>query len=580
MDAKQKNLAAWKIINNVSRPKCNNERIDISANELNQFFTMVVDSNISAGMDTDKMRIVNPPRPSINVQTNHSKFKFQNISPDSVILATKGLKASYSEDAFGLSAFLLKHIVDIIAPHLCTLMNTSMIHGEFPDVLKTSIVIPIYKKGNKNVPENYRPITLVTIFSKVFEAIVTNQLRDYFKLHKLLNTCQYGFRTGCSTIDAVERVVREILNNFEENKITSVTLLDLSKAFDSISHPLLIEKLKLYGVSDKVLNFIYTYLLNRKQAVKVNGNLSDYRVVNRGVPQGSIIGPLLFVIYINDLPNVMQVSPVLYADDTTLVMGHKNLETLIYDKDIEIGKMTNWFKENKLTINHDKTENILFSLNKNVTIHNKCNYIKLLGMYIDCGLTWSVHIDHLISKLTRGIYLLRRLRQCLSFKYLCITYHALLQSHIDYGVLLYGSSAGWKLVFKWQKKAVRAILGFPSWRSCRGCFASLKILTVPGTYVYQSVVYIKTHKNDFETGSDVHSYGTRNRDQLIPMKIRLTKTKNSYQYQGIKFFNLLPTKIKNYPIKKFKQELKTLLVKGEGYSLQEIEDYLKNLNLT
>ena len=501
-------------------------------------------------------------------------FELQKITPNCIILASKRLKTSYSEDAFGMSTYLIKHIVDIIVPYLVILMNRSRLHGIFPEILKRSVVIPIYKKGDKSLPANYRPITLVPIVSKIFEIIIVDQLNEFLNLNKIIHPCQYGFRPGYGTIDAIEKIVGEIIKNFEEKKITSVTLLDLSKAFDSVPHHLLVEKLKLYGIRGLSLNIIRTYLLNRRQAVMVNGRLSGYKTLNRGVPQGSIFGPILFVIFLNDLPKVMSVSPVLYADDTTLLMGNDNLDTLVASKNEELNTMIKWFYENDMTINIDKTESIYFSLKRDIIAKNKSNSIKYLGMYIDCSLNWKIHIQYLISKLSKSIYLIRKLRSSLSQKYICMAYHSLFHSQLNYGILFWGCSVESNLVFLWQKKAIRAILGLPFLNSCRGMFKKLKIMTVPCMFIYQCLIYINSHKDEFLTGAVVHSYSTRHNNNLITLKTRLTKTKMSYKSQGVKFYNLLPDSIKNTNTKKFKLMTKELLINCEGYNLKEIEKFI------
>jgi hypothetical protein len=505
-------------------------------------------------------------------------FSLSDISPASVILATKHLNSGRSEDIYGLSTYVVKHIIDIIAPSLCILFNASLMQGKFPSLLKNSVIIPIHKKGSKKDPANYRPISLVPIFSKIFEHIILVQLRDFCKRNDILNDCQYGFKKGSSTIDAILKLVDEIYGNFNLQKITSAVMLDLSKAFDSISHSKLIAKLNYYGIMGSELNLIRSYLFDRNQVVKTGKEISSVRCVNRGVPQGSLLGPFLFLLYMNDLPSALTSSPILYADDTSIVMSHTNLLNLQVNLKQELDKALNWFNANDLHLNPNKTEHIIFSLNKTITCMNQNKFVKYLGLCIDDSLTWNYHVDYITSKLAKTLYLIRRLSYSLSLPYLCMYYYASFQSHISYGILLWGCSNKTVEVFKWQKKAIRVILNVPYNASCRGLFKKLGFLTVPCLYIFHCVMYVKSHLYRFESVEQIHSYNTRNcKSKIIPNN-RLSKTQKTYKVYGLTFYNILKQDIRDLPLKKFKLTLKELLLQSEGYSISEIEEYIKKSN--
>jgi hypothetical protein len=488
------------------------------------------------------------------------------------VLAVKRLKNSNSTDVFEMSSHILKNIIDIIHIPLCDLINISMASGIFPSILKDSIVVPIYKSGNSEDPSNFRPITLVPSISKVIEYLLLDQLRLYF--NNFLNDAQFGFRPGIGVMDALDRMLNVIHENLELHKITSAYFLDLSKAFDSLSHSILLLKLRSYGVCDRELEFIRTYLVDRKQIVKVNGSYSKQLTTNIGVPQGSVLGPFLFIVYMNDFPYCIQASSVLYADDTTILMGHTNLNKLKHLMANEMDMASVWFKNNKLVLNEKKSTNILFSLSKEVINSSESNTVKLLGIHLDCDMSWNTHIDNLLKTLAKNLYLLRKLRQNLSFDCLKLSYFAFFHSHLTYGALFWGGSHRVSEIFILQKRAVRIIFGLGYRDSCRGYFKRLNMLTIHGIYIFHSILYIKSHLHWLKSASSIHCYNTRNRNLIVKPKTRLSKIDRSYLNQGITFFNLLPEDLKQLSYDTFRIKVKHLLTQIEGYSLAEIKNAL------
>ena len=202
-----------------------------------------------------------------------------------------------------------------------------MQEGTFPNCLKIAKVIPVFKKGQMQDASNYRPISLIPVIGKVFEYVIFNQVNEYFRCFDLFNRVQYGFSKGKSTVDAIRNLVDKILFIFESGGYVLSSFCDLSMAFDSIEHNILIDKLRFYGIQGKQLKFFESYLTDRKQIVYVNGEFSSVRNLSNGVPQGSILGPLLFLIAVNDLPNNIDIDTIMFADDTTLVTFDKDLKS-------------------------------------------------------------------------------------------------------------------------------------------------------------------------------------------------------------------------------------------------------------
>ena len=249
-----------------------------------------------------------------------------------------------------ISTSLLKQIIHVIADPLAHIFNQSLQQGVFPDLFKIAKVNPIFKKGDSHEISNYRPISLLPSISKVLEKIVYNRLFDFLNTHNILNSNQYGFRKNHSTDQALIQIYDKITNAMANKQHVIGIFLDLSKAFDTLDHNILLYKLEFYGIRGQALSWFKDYLIKRKQYVTFNGLNSDLLPVECGVPQGSILGPLLFLLYVNDLSNTSSLlSFVLFADDTNIFCSHTKLESLVNILNNELSKVSNWFKCNKLS---------------------------------------------------------------------------------------------------------------------------------------------------------------------------------------------------------------------------------------
>lgn len=335
----------------------------------------------------------------------------------------------------------LKHIINLI-------FQT----GELPVQFKTSVITPIHKVGNKSEISNYRPISLINNFGKIFEKCLKTRLNDHLRRHNIIDNMQFGFREGMSTSDAMYKVVSQIKVALENNEKCLAIFLDLARAFDTVPHNELMCVLESYGIRGNVSNLFHNYLFDRIQLVKIQNQISDTLKIKMGVPQGTVIGPLLFIIYINSLLSLkIEGSAISYADDTVLIFSDKTWDNVKNKATRGVNIVKNWLDCNKLSLNIKKTSFMAFSIINNsrpsfnaISITDSSETIKqvekvkYLGVIMDQYLKWDQHVLETAKKLRRFIYKFYQLRNILNTKQLNIVYKSLVESIINYGILVWG----------------------------------------------------------------------------------------------------------------------------------------------
>jgi hypothetical protein len=513
------------------------------ANKFNDFFSSIGSHQASkipqVGQNSFAQYLINPP---------NCVFNFRQTSPDDILKIISEFLPKTSCGHDNLSMKVLKRISYCLAYPISVIVNQSFHSGIFPDLMKCAKVIPLFKKEDASIFNNYRPISLLPALSKVFEKVVHKQLYDYFNQNKLFFNNQHGFRPLHSTESATLTFVDHILKLLDNDKFPISIFMDLSKAFDTLDHFTLLHKLSFYGINNVPLNWFKSYLSDRTQYVDYNGYQSQVKHLSVGVPQGSILGPLLFLIYVNDINNVSNFFHfLLYADDTTLT------STLCYNHSIlskesvdvinfELGKVFKWLCANRLSLNIEKTKYMTFALrkrNENVNLKLSINGINLqstdefnfLGTIITYNLSWKSHTSYICRKLSKVIGILRRFRNMLPTKVLLSIYQSMFMPHLYYSVLVWGHSPG--RIFHLQKKAIRAVFKVKYNAHTDVLFKQNKLLKLDDIYKLSALKFYHKYVNDnlpnsfvgmFDSSPIQHDYNTRERfRQQIPNKISTGK---------------------------------------------------------
>lgn len=470
----------WKVLNNIIRNEkskgypqyfMNNDKTIDNMNEVvNGFNDFFVNVGPKLAEEISKPQ---PEEGKENVEdylvSNSSSMFLNAVNEHEILDIVNNCKNKMSTDWNDIDMALIKKVIDAIVKPLTHIFNLSFGSGVFPSKMKTAKVIPLYKEGDRKQFTNYRPVSLLSQFSKILEKLFALRLDKFIDKYDLLTECQYGFRANRTTSMALIDLIEKITSAIDDKKFAVGIFIDLKKAFDTIDHKLLIKKLEKYGIRGSVRDWMNSYITDRQQFVQIGDNRSNSLGITCGVPQGSVLGPKLFNLYINDICRVSSfLKFILFADDTNIFCSGENLQQLLQAITAEMSNLKRWFDLNKLSLNVKKTKLMIFGNRKinsevNVMIDNivieRVFETKFLGVILDHKICWKPHVKYVKTKTARSIGVLAKARYFLNERALYTLYYSFVLPYLSYCLEVWGNTYKTTVqpLFILQKRAIRIV---------------------------------------------------------------------------------------------------------------------------
>lgn len=587
LKAKTNIKSTWNTVKNITYmnynkiDSCNLTKINPdpyeSVNKVNQYFVNVGRTLANKILEVNSQYNRTISQPS---EQHCSSMAVMNVDENEIDSLILSLRNDCAVGWDGISSHILKATRRVIVPIFTHICNLALSTGVFPTVFKLAIVHPIHKSGDKDTLSNYRPISVLPALSKILEKVINKRLTNYLESKGLIANNQYGFRRGISTSDAVSSLTDLAVEHLDGNRKCLGIFLDITKAFDTVSIPCLLLKLESLGVRGIALDIFRDYLSNRRQAVKIGNYLSSFEDVLIGVPQGSVLGPTLFIVFINDLcqlqfPNCRIFT---YADDTSLLVHGSTWQEVRHHAEHAFAGVMKWLSCNLLTLNIAKTCFLPFALQSSslppvnsfvIKAHTCLDYaanctcpcistvphVKYLGVYIDQHLNWKHHIKVLTARVRKLIFVFKSLRHVLDIDTIKMIYSALCVSILTYCNTSWSGAA--KTTILSLERAQRAVIKVMTRKPFRYptqlLYKETSLLTVRQLFVLQ--VLIKKHA---ELHYDPSIYIRKRRHDVVccSIKKRTAMAKRHYQMISSYLYNNVNAKLHIYPLSKYELKAK------------------------
>lgn len=581
----------WNTINNLCNKYKSNNAIkeiktddNITINNKKEIADTFVNYYSDLGKNyANKIKIPTDFRETEALLNNSMQLYPTNI--DEVKKIINSLKAKKSPGFDSIRAETLKEIADEIAKPLEYIINKCFSTGDFPDSLKIGLIKPLYKGGEKNVLINYRPISVISNVAKIFEKIIKIRFTNFFKKYEIISENQFGFQQNKSTEDAIATLTRYIYKALDEKTPSLCIFVDLAKAFDTVCHKRLLYKLEKYGIRGIVLKLIRNYLSDRIQYVKIDDVISEPKTIQYGVPQGTVLGPILFTLYINSLlgMNNHNCKILSFADDTAIFFKGNTWEQLKKSAEKGFTTIKKWFDYNLLTVNFNKTFYMPFTsysnnlplfgpliINSNLLIPESKS-IKYLGIVFDRHLRWDQQINNVVTKIRGLLPKIKYLKPYLNINQLKILYYALVQSQLSYGIIGWGGVCNCYLekLTVVQKWVLRIIYNKDYNYASDDLYKETEIFDLRQLYCSNMLTYNFKNKNNITPIE--HQYETRNKEnKCINPRCKKTIGQKSYTYFTSRIYNTLPNELKNInTLHLFKKKIK-IWIKSEKLQINNI----------
>lgn len=497
-------------------------------------------------------------------------FQFQEVNTDMVIDNIRNMNLNRGIDGINKNVLLDAMEHEQFSEKFVEIINKSLKEGRVPEQWKTSTIVPVPKVATPQKAEDLRPINMLPPYEVVLERVVKQQIISYINENQILVEQQSGFRQKYSCETALNLMLMNWKSEIEDNKIIVTVFLDFKRAFETIDRKILLQKLLKYGICGKELNWFEDYLRNRRQQVKVGNFTSDLILNELGVPQGSVLGPLLFVIYINDIVTIIEECKInMFADDTLITVAAATVEEAVEKINRDLDRLSGWLKYHKMALNISKTKFMITTLNRSVNINQnviidgksieRVSVYKYLGVMIDDKLNFDHHLDYIAKKMNKKLGLFKRIKEKLPTHSKITFYKSLVSAHIDYcsSILFIMHDSQIDRLQKIQNKFMRVILRTQSRTHIVDMLDKLKWQSVNQRIHFNTIKFIyRIIKGDLPeylerilvSNREIHNYNTRNTHYRIPLFTKAF-SQRSLISKGITEYNKVQDHFKNCDLK-------------------------------